>query len=327
MMKVRSWKKSLLLGSSVLLVAIGVCFAIYWSSWKKNPDAEIIDLKIIPETIHIGEIIQIGIITELPWYRRPEGPIKLNVTDGLQIIDASERSWTGLRLGKWTWRSILKLQAYDFGPFSDLEVKLPITADRHKKHDILTASLPDIIVESRLDDTSADLLMAPELSAEFLRQQNSKRQNWLYIAVTVSVLAAVLYFLFRSRPQKKKEAPKPWTVAESLLFGLEDRLPLDAETVFVELTDIIRRYIESVYNLPATERTTPEFLMEIERNRSQLSADNSLLLRDFLTAADMVKFARLDATQNQILDAIKKAKRFIVETSETIVKAQSVENK
>ena len=318
----RPWKKALWLSLIVLSMAVGTFSCIYWYTWTKDPDVEVIELKIRPAKIHIGEVIHIEIVTDLPWYRRPGGQIRLDVPDGLQIVDTTERKWTGLSWGKWTWKSILKLQAYDFGPFRGLEARVSVTLDKSKQHGTLAASLPDIVIVSRLGEEETDLQMAPELSEEFLRQRKPNLRTWSLICSALILLVVAFYLLFLRRPQKKEDGPKPWTVAQSLLCGLEARLPLEAETVFVELTDIIRRYIESAYNLPATERTTPEFLKEIKRSGTELSTDSGLLLMDFLTAADMVKFARLDATQNQIQDAIKKAERFITETSEPIIKSQ-----
>ena len=326
-MKARLWKKILGFTVSILVIGVLVCSYFFWNSWKINPEARIIEIGITPKEVGIGDLVQIEIVTELPWYRRPKEEISLDVPDGLQILDNTKQNLIGVSLGKWTWRSVIEVQAYDFGPFQNLTATVSMTPDKNNKQETIAGSIPEIVVNSTLGTEASNLEMASELSEEFLRQQSSYTRKWLFISLgVIACLVVLAYFLFRRRPEKKTEAPKPWTVAESLIFGLEDRLPLDAETVFVGLTDIIRRYIESVYSLPATERTTPEFLTEMKRDSSQLSADHGLLLADFLTAADMVKFARLEATQSQIEEAIKKAKRFIVETSEPIIKGQTLEN-
>ena len=323
-MKARLWKKLLWFSVSAIILAVLVCCISFWYSWKKNPSIEILDVTIIPEEIHIGDPIRIEIVTRLPWYRKPQKKIECEIPDGLQRIDNTKQNWIGLSWGKWEWMSILELQAYDFGPFRDLKTTVAVTPERQKENGTITVSIPEIVIKPRLSDSTSDLHMASELPEDFLRQHSSQIRKWLLIsAMTIALVGGIVYLLVRRRPQKTAEAPKPWAVAESLIFALENRLPLDAETVFVELTDIVRRYIESVYDLPATERTTPEFLAEMKRDSTKLSADHGLLLVDFLTAADMVKFARLDATQSQIEDAIKKAKRFIVETSELIIRNQA----
>ena len=319
--------KVLLISGSVLLLIGLICGYFYWETWNTNPEAEVVGIEISPEKIHIGGTIRVEIQEKMPWYRRPQRKVRLETPDGLQVINDTEQRVTGLTFGQWTWTSVLELQAYDFGPYKDLVVNITLSPDKDSSKEMLEVSIPELVVVPTLDETMTDLSMASELSEDFLRGRRPAALKWIVLATgLVAVTIAFVFWLLRRRPKKAAEAPpKPWAVAELLIFDLKGRLPLDAETVFVELTDIIRRYIESVYKLPATERTTPEFLNEIKRDGLQLSAEQGLLLTDFLTAADMVKFARVDATQGQIEDAIAKATRFIVETSEPIIKRQMAE--
>ena len=310
--------------SASILCAICVmgCY-LFWRTWNMNPEAEISGIQVIPEEAHIGGVIHIEVLSKMPWYRRPQHNIYLEPPEGLQVIDNTAQKVIGLGWGQWTWKSVLELQAYDFGPFSEMIAKIAVSPNKVNKNEEFDVTLPEIVVAPQLDETMTDVHMASELPQEFLDQQKPPVPKWLVLSLAViGITAALAFFVLRRRHKKAPEAPKPWVVAESLIFDLKGRLPLDAESVFVELTDIIRRYTERVYKLPATERTTPEFLNEIKRDGLQLSAEHRLLLTDFLTAADMVKFAKVDATQGQIDDAIKKATRFIVETSEPIIKRQ-----
>ena len=319
-------KKFFRIGIPVFSIAFLVCCYFFWNTWKTNPEAEIIDVKISPEEIHIGKVIRIEIVSELPSYRQPKNKIQLEIPEGLQVLNDREQTIVGLSGGKWRWKSVLELQAYELGSFQNIKANVSLSPDKNSENIFLDFSLPEIIIAPRLDESITHLNMASELSEDFLRQNKSHTSKWLLLSLTIAALIVITaFFLIRGRPKRSLEPPKPWSVAESLILELEDRLPLDAEIVFVELTDIIRRYIESVYNLRAIERTTPEFLDEMKRNGTQLSSEQGLLLTDFLTAADLVKFARLDATQDQIKDAIKKATRFVVETSEPIIKSQLTE--
>ena len=320
------WKKVLRVGIPLLSIGFLGCCYFYWNTWKANPEAKTIDVKISPDEIHIGKVIRIEIVSELPWYRRPINKIKMEIPEGLQVLNYRAQNIVGLSGGKWRWKSVLELQAYELGSFQNLMANVSLTPDKNNENAFLDVPLPEITIAPRLDEDITHLHMASELSEDFLRQNKSHVSKWLLFSLSIAVLIAMAaFFLIRRRPKRELEAPKPWSVAESLILELEDRLPLDAEIVFVELTDIVRGYIESVYNLRATERTTPEFLDEMKRDETQLSSEHGLLLIDFLTAADMVKFARLDATQDQIKDAIKKATRFVVETSEPIINNQLTE--
>jgi len=62
---------------------------------------------------------------------------------------------------------------------------------------------------------------------------------------------------------------------------------------YVELTMIVRRYVERQYGVRAPEQTTEEFLSAISRNPT-FPADTTARLKDFLEAADLVKFAAFE---------------------------------
>jgi len=81
----------------------------------------------------------------------------------------------------------------------------------------------------------------------------------------------------------------------------------------VELTDILRGYCEARFQLRAAEETTPEFLVSIGGN-PMLTADQRRALADFLAAADEVKFAKGEATQEQLLSALRTARQFVTDT-------------
>ena len=81
---------------------------------------------------------------------------------------------------------------------------------------------------------------------------------------------------------------------------------------YVELSDIVRRYIEERFALRAPELTTEEFLAEA--GRSALSTPHRGLLSAFLDTCDRVKFARYHPRQEESREALDIARRFLDET-------------
>jgi len=69
------------------------------------------------------------------------------------------------------------------------------------------------------------------------------------------------------------------------------------------LTRIVRHYIEREHRIRAPAQTTPEFLAAAVRD-PRFPPDTVARLRDFLESADLVKFAGLDATPDDIANAI-----------------------
>ena len=96
--------------------------------------------------------------------------------------------------------------------------------------------------------------------------------------------------------------------------GLPDTGAVDGW--YVELSDIVRRYIEERFALRAPELTTEEFLLEAGRS-ADLGRSHRELLSDFLARCDRVKFARYSPEADESRDALGVAERFLAETRQT----------
>ncbi len=82
---------------------------------------------------------------------------------------------------------------------------------------------------------------------------------------------------------------------------------------YERISGILRYYIEDRFRLRAPERTTEEFLAELQ-HADVLSAPDKDALREFLTHCDLVKFARHDATTEQIQRTFDLVRDFIERT-------------
>jgi hypothetical protein len=92
--------------------------------------------------------------------------------------------------------------------------------------------------------------------------------------------------------------------------------PTPAPTIdlwYVELSAIVRRYLEDRYGLRAPELTTEEFLREAQRS-GQLSSTHRNHLSDFLVRCDRVKFARYEPDEEESRQALASARAFLEET-------------
>lgn len=70
------------------------------------------------------------------------------------------------------------------------------------------------------------------------------------------------------------------------------------------LTGVVRRYFERGYALRATRQTTQEFLTAIAAD-TRVSSEERDALAQFLTAADAIKFAGIDATASEAESATR----------------------
>ncbi len=76
---------------------------------------------------------------------------------------------------------------------------------------------------------------------------------------------------------------------------------------YVELTMVVRRYVQRKYGIKAPHLTTEEFLREF-RDEGRGMRDE---LRKFLESADMVKFAGVEATPEMADEATDSAKNYL----------------
>ncbi len=89
--------------------------------------------------------------------------------------------------------------------------------------------------------------------------------------------------------------------------------PDEADDWYVELSSIIRRYLEDRYMLRAPELTTEEFL-QVARGSGILSSEHRKLLSAFLVGCDRVKFARYEPEDSESEEALVSARSFLQDT-------------
>ncbi len=134
---------------------------------------------------------------------------------------------------------------------------------------------------------------------------------------TLVALAGGLWFLF-NRPKRPYTVPPPppHEVALRALDRLWARRDLQEarwEPYYVELSAIVRRYLEDRFELRAPEMTTEEFLVAAGTD-PRLTRPQRELLAAFLQQADLVKFARAVPSYGDAEAAYRSARRFVDET-------------
>ena len=99
-------------------------------------------------------------------------------------------------------------------------------------------------------------------------------------------------------------------------FSLDERhLPKAGryEPYYVDLSAILRYYIEDRFHLHAPEQTTPEFLAELSGS-GYLDEGHERFLGAFLRHCDLVKFAQYVPTVNDMELRFTEVLRFVDDT-------------
>ena len=145
---------------------------------------------------------------------------------------------------------------------------------------------------------------------------------WLLVAVAVLVVAGIVAWFIRRHLAKcsaelaPPPPPPPHVVAwERLQRALE--LIHEAEWFCIEVSHIIRVYLEERFSLHAPDRTTEEFLLELQSSR-RLAGEHKQLLANFLSECDMVKFARAEPPEQELRSLHEAASRLVGETQPSL---------
>lgn len=116
---------------------------------------------------------------------------------------------------------------------------------------------------------------------------------WTGIAVAILILSVLLYYVIKKLRNPTPTIPTtPKQVAQRELLKLSQSIEtVEDENFAVQLSQILRDYIEAQYNLPSSKSTTQEFF-QILAKKNPFSSDQSEQLNQFLALCDQVKFAR-----------------------------------
>lgn len=185
-----------------------------------------------------------------------------------------------------------------------------------------TEALPLQVESVAVDTTKAiyDIKQPLEVSYSWL---DWLRDNLLWVALVVVVLVAAGVGWFVLKKRKKAPAPPP---AETLpdipphelalgkLQALRDRKLWQQGAVkpyHSELSDILRDFLERRYRIPAMEQTTDEIFAALAA--TDLPDGQKNRLRQVLTLADLVKFAREQPLHTDNEQSMEQAIAFVKE--------------
>src|SRR6266404_2130423 len=142
---------------------------------------------------------------------------------------------------------------------------------------------------------------------------------WLWLVLGGLGVAALSALAWRYW-QKHRAQPGEFAVIvpphERARRKLQEALKLiyEPQPFCIAVSGTLRIYLEEAFSLRAPERTSEEFLSELQSS-ALLSLSQKQSLADFLTRCDLVKFARDEPTVEQLKELHESALRLVDETS------------
>jgi hypothetical protein len=137
---------------------------------------------------------------------------------------------------------------------------------------------------------------------------------WVLGVLAVGALAAGLLLYILRRRQRVTEAPPipPHVRAKQSLEGAL-KLLSQPKPFVIAVSDALRGYLEESFSFRAPERTTEEFLHELQ-STPLLEPAQKRSLGDFLQRCDLVKFAKYEPTEVELRSLHGAAYRLVEET-------------
>ena len=150
------------------------------------------------------------------------------------------------------------------------------------------------------------------------------RRRLFVVCVVLCVLlccGAVVFFLRRRKARLPEIPPRPaHEIAIEQLEALKCKDLVRQGKIkeyYVELSGIVRHYLENRFDLHAPDMTTEEFLIHV-RDKAELVPEHKSLLKEFLLSCDLVKFAKYTPQEPEIRLGFESALRFVEQTKVTV---------
>lgn len=147
------------------------------------------------------------------------------------------------------------------------------------------------------------------------------RNPYLWSLLFILLVAGALsWFFYHRRRLQLQSRPLPQKPAHVIAYEeLEKIRSLQLlekgmlKEYFAELSGCLRSYLENRFNLRAPWLSTEEFL-EQAKNSPALNKEQNKLLKNFLSLADLVKFAKYNSSPQEAEDAYQAVKDFVDQT-------------
>ena len=303
----------LIIALMLLLTAAALLCGVWFFRAAWYGEAELSAQVHSGSTPQLGDTVKLNTLCNLPWGQTIKS-VAYQAGDG--VFQAGDIK---IRSGKISTRGrekiiTLSLKNSRTGKVNagtlTVNIQRPLFKDKVRKKSF-TVKQADFTVEPLKIDDKNQLPLADELTPT----PPAVNAVW-YIAGTalLLIIAAALWLILRRRHRRTPPLP-PWEIARQELMELR-RAAADRPLTWcvAQLTDVVRNYLTRRFNYPAVTQTTEEFFATLKRQNSRLTPAQIRYLEDFLSAADLVKFANLRPEKDMFENAADKAGKLIDET-------------
>ncbi|RKY91665.1 hypothetical protein DRQ15_04425 [candidate division KSB1 bacterium] len=212
------------------------------------------------------------------------------------------------------------ISTFDIGEFEIPPLTIFYTLPGDTTRQALRTEPIKIVVESVKPSEAGDI--------KDIKPQVEVPRNWRRIilfasagVLVVLLILGVIYYLKKRRageplfPAKPEILRPPHEVAFEELEQLKNSDLLqkgEIKLYYIRISDIIRRYIEGRYQIPAIEMTTTDLLQNM--HQAEIDEGHIQLVQQFLELCDLVKFAKYIPTDEENVAILQQAYTIVDQT-------------
>lgn len=215
-----------------------------------------------------------------------------------------------------TYKQRLLVTGFDSGVFVIPSFVFPVIPNNGTAYTLQTDSMPLLVQTVAVDTTQ------PFKGIKEIMPVKTTWRDYIWyiigaIVLLILITVVIIYFIRNRKVPAPVIAPPPpvETLQQQALRMLStlDKKQLwqsgQVKEYYVELTDILRGYIEVRFNTPAMELTTDE-LLESARMHKEMTRHTELL-STILYTADLAKFAKAQPLPHEHTAAMEHAIQFV----------------
>jgi len=182
-------------------------------------------------------------------------------------------------------------------------------------YELLTAALEFEVAAALPEGASLELR---EPLGKLGAREMPGRYRTLWLLAALVAVAACSYFgiralvIWRTRSLRRSAYDVAKADLDTLLMAPRPGAR-EMDAFFVQLSGIVRRYLENRFGLRSPELTTEEFVEELA-DSPDLVRSHQRLLREFLNRADLVKFAHVVPDPADVELSLESARSFLEAT-------------
>lgn len=242
--------------------------------------------------------------------------------DTIELSKSFTTDTTRLADGSTSINYHIPIQVFDSGYYRVPGIEFVTGADTVRSNPFDLKVVP---VDVKANDRISDLTdVAEPAPGSWTDRLPDWLLNYWWAILAGLVLLAALVFLLRKMLKSRKNTPKPKVTVPPYEEAMAALAQLSArqlwqkgenERYFIELTDILRRYLSRRFGVAAPEMTTTQFLEAVSDNAKLVTYKGEL--RRLLELADFIKFAKGASMPGENEEAFSIVREFVQNTRPT----------